>query len=58
MWKIKGCPKCSGDMFIEQGEFGWNEHCLQCGFLREVQFENEKQESVLKTPSCKTLAKV
>ena len=26
-WKLKGCPRCGGDMFKGLGEF----ECIQCG---------------------------
>ena len=32
MWKIKGCPKCHGDVFIDKDMDGWFEKCLQCGY--------------------------
>ena len=35
MWKLKGCPKCMGDLHIEQRQNELEEHCLQCGFKRE-----------------------
>lgn len=35
MWKLKSCPRCGGDMFLEKGD-KWYEHCLQCGYAREL----------------------
>jgi hypothetical protein len=35
MWKLKGCPKCMGDLHIEQRQYEYEEQCLQCGFKRE-----------------------
>ena len=35
-WKLKGCPKCSGDLFIDRDFNGWYEQCLQCGYLGEL----------------------
>lgn len=58
MWKIKSCPRCTGDMFIEQAEFGWMEHCLQCGYQREIYLRNEKEEPVLERLSGEALIKV
>ena len=39
MWKLKGCPRCNGDLTIYHCEHGWVENCLQCGF--ELYLENE-----------------
>ena len=36
MWKLKTCPRCQGDLFIDKGIGGWYEQCLQCGFRREM----------------------
>ena len=35
-WKLKSCPRCDGDMFIDRGLYGWSEHCLQCGYARDL----------------------
>ncbi|MFC2035325.1 hypothetical protein ACFLUJ_04275 [Chloroflexota bacterium] len=41
MWKLKGCPRCGGDLLIEKEMlYGWNdigrnEKCIQCSFTRE-----------------------
>jgi hypothetical protein len=32
-WKLKDCPRCSGDLFLDAEEDGWLGHCLQCGFM-------------------------
>ncbi len=31
-WKLKGCPRCNGDLFV----FDEVEHCLQCGYTKEL----------------------
>ena len=37
MWKLKGRPRCGGDLLIEKDLFyGWHEKCLQCGFSRDL----------------------
>ena len=37
MWKLKTCPRCHGDLFIDKDYTGgWFEQCLQCGFRREM----------------------
>ena len=36
MWRLKGCQKCGGDVFIERDEYGWYQECLQCGWRDEL----------------------
>ncbi|MFC1912646.1 hypothetical protein ACFLX7_00375 [Chloroflexota bacterium] len=37
MWKLKGCPRCGGDLLIEKDlEYGWHEACIQCSFSSEL----------------------
>jgi len=31
-WKLKGCPRCSGDLNIIHDALGYYEDCLQCGY--------------------------
>jgi len=35
-WKLHGCPRCHGDVFVERDEYGWYEQCLQCAYRREL----------------------
>jgi len=39
MWKLKGCPRCGGDMFVENSPNGWHEQCLQCSYERDLEAE-------------------
>ena len=32
-WKLKDCPRCGGDIFMDIDENGWLGHCLQCGYV-------------------------
>jgi ribosomal protein S27AE len=32
-WKLKDCPRCGGDVFMDIDENGWLGHCLQCGYM-------------------------
>ena len=34
-WKIKNCPRCGGDMYIDLELDGWYEQCLQCGYVHD-----------------------
>ncbi len=36
MWKIKACPKCKGDLFVDYDEDGMFNHCLQCGYIGSI----------------------
>jgi len=36
MWRLKGCPRCGGDVFLEKNEGWWFKHCLQCGYQRQL----------------------
>jgi len=36
-WRLKGCPRCGGDTFVESDIDGcWYEHCLMCGYTRDL----------------------
>ena len=37
MFFLKSCPKCQGDMFLDQDGYGSFIECLQCGTLRNIQ---------------------
>ncbi|HEY94931.1 MAG TPA: hypothetical protein G4O15_08350 [Dehalococcoidia bacterium] len=39
-WKLKGCPRCSGDLNIILDNLGYYEDCLQCGYHRYYNHEN------------------
>lgn len=32
----KACPKCHGDLVLQQDIHGWFVQCVQCSMLREV----------------------
>jgi hypothetical protein len=36
MWKLKTCPRCQGDLFVDKDLDGWFQQCLQCGYRREM----------------------
>ena len=37
MMRLKGCPRCKGDIVVERDHWGWYEECIQCGYLRDLQ---------------------
>ncbi|MCL2678752.1 MAG: hypothetical protein FWF18_00380 [Dehalococcoidia bacterium] len=32
-WKLGGCPRCRGDIFLEPEDGQMLGHCLQCGYV-------------------------
>lgn len=36
MWRVKGCPRCGGDILIYTYHDVKHESCLQCGYHREL----------------------
>lgn len=34
---IKRCPKCRGNVYLDEDQHGWFEHCLQCGYTSDLQ---------------------
>jgi hypothetical protein len=37
MFYFKACPKCRGDMYLDNDAYGSFRKCLQCGRIFEVQ---------------------
>ncbi len=37
MWNMKKCPRCGGDVYIDEDVDHCFEKCLQCGYERELQ---------------------
>jgi DNA-directed RNA polymerase subunit M/transcription elongation factor TFIIS len=60
MWRLKSCPKCHGDIYIDKDRKSWFEECLQCGFSRElaemvvVEQHSGSQKSGSRAPRSKT----
>jgi len=36
VWRLRACPRCGGDRFVDRDADGWYEQCLQCGHRRAV----------------------
>jgi DNA-directed RNA polymerase subunit M/transcription elongation factor TFIIS len=36
VWKLKSCPRCNGDLFIQCETDGCYEECLLCGYEKDV----------------------
>ena len=54
-WKIRGCPKCGGNTFIDKDEDGWYEHCMMCSNrieLKKATYSTHNgEEKKSKTPN-------
>jgi len=50
---FKACPKCRGDMYLDQDAYGVFAKCLQCGRIFEA---NSSQSKLDKTGSDKMAA--
>jgi len=48
MWKLKSCPRCKGDVFVDSDEYGWYEQCLQCSYLSYLPSAFEVRKKVAK----------
>jgi len=44
VWKLKGCPRCGGDVFIDREFDVWYAQCLQCSHRREVDAVDEPKK--------------
>ena len=33
---LKECPRCQGDLILDQDHYGKFKTCVQCGYLRDV----------------------
>ena len=40
-WRLKACPRCGGDSFIDRDMDGWYEQCLLCAHRRELRELNQ-----------------
>jgi predicted nucleic acid-binding Zn-ribbon protein len=49
-WKLKGCIRCGGDLFVDRDEYGWYEGCLRCGYRGDLSIvANSKKQSTEKS---------
>ena len=33
VFRCKSCPKCKGDVWLDQDDYGWYEQCTMCDYL-------------------------
>lgn len=53
MWRLKSCPRCGGDTYIDKDEYSWHERCLQCGYdanLKEIDVKRDLAEKEDRKP--------
>ena len=43
MWKLKGCIRCGGDVFIAKDTDGWYQECLQCSHRRDLPTQDKRR---------------
>ena len=46
VWKLKGCIRCGGDVFIDRDEYGWYEGCLSCGYRSELVIPTKRDRKI------------
>lgn len=32
-WRLKSCPRCNGDLFLQETDYYSQYVCLQCGYI-------------------------
>ena len=47
MIKLKACPKCHGDLYLNKDMYGKYLSCLQCGYMKDV---TEAPETEVREP--------
>jgi len=47
-WRLKSCPRCGGDSFIDKDIDGWYEQCLLCSYRRELKELDELQKQAVR----------
>jgi ribosomal protein S27AE len=50
VWRLRSCPKCGGDIFVDRDVNGWYEQCLQCGYVHDLATMVEVKEQVKEQP--------
>lgn len=49
MWKLKNCPRCGGDVFIDRDLDTWYAQCLQCSHRHEMESPDELERQPVAT---------
>jgi len=48
-WRLKACPRCGGDTYIDSDIDGWYEQCLMCAYRRELKELRKIKEKQVQT---------
>jgi DNA-directed RNA polymerase subunit M/transcription elongation factor TFIIS len=40
-WKINGCPKCGGSLFVDRDTDGWYEQCINCSYRNALKVSKD-----------------
>ena len=51
---LKACPKCKGDLFLDQDHYGKYQSCMQCGYMRDLLAQTAAAAQALATRSTGT----
>lgn len=47
---IRVCPRCKGNMLLDNDLHGWYEQCLQCSYLRDLDAKVRVKEQPKEQP--------
>lgn len=47
---FNACPKCHGDLMMNQDGYGSFVSCLQCGFMRDIDVKPSTVKAPVATP--------
>jgi hypothetical protein len=50
---LKACPKCKGDLFLDEDHYGKFKSCVQCGYIRDLV---EASQETIQIPRLATVA--
>ena len=40
---LKHCPRCAGDLSTGNDHYGRYIHCLQCGYMADIEYSNQRE---------------
>ena len=44
--KLKSCPRCNGDLFLDWDQHGRYVECLQCGYVRNLRSHPDVEQQL------------
>ncbi len=56
MRKLRSCPRCGGDVFLDGDVYGWYEQCLDCAYMHDLQSIDEFGEVAVERANERTVA--